>query len=297
MDKEQAKSILKKVVNPDVKEAIETLIPELVESEDERIIETLYDYVKNRNWRLNGPSQKDCLAWLEKQKFSFKQIHESIVWDRGLRTGIELGKQKEASKAIEAIERIDKYIDKHVENAHDMKDSNPDKKYCQGIDDTLADIAGILQDVYSSEKQKEGEGYEAIPVESTLEYKLGFKAGKESEKQKETGIQWFKSDNVKNPDKPYIDKAGMFYTTDGRMCYASEIEKQKEQKPVERNEFYKLYTGPKDILAYVMHFVNLFKIRDYGKPECETCNRYDHIEGTGCFLDKCKLTGESTWIK
>ena len=35
------------------------------------------------------------------------------------------------------------------------------------------------------EKQKEEEGYEAIPVESTLEYKLGFKAGKESEKHKE----------------------------------------------------------------------------------------------------------------
>ena len=33
------------------------------------------------------------------------------------------------------------------------------------------------------------------------------------------------------------------------------------------------------------------------KPECETCSRYDHIEGTGCFLDRCKLTGESTWIK
>lgn len=50
------------------------------------------------------------------------------------------------------------------------------------------------------------------------------------EKQKKSGIQWLKSDNVKNPDKPYVDKAGMFYTTDGRMCYASEIEKQKEQK-------------------------------------------------------------------
>lgn len=47
------------------------------------------------------------------------------------------------------------------------------------------------------------------------------------EKQKEPGIKWLKSDNVKNPDKPYIDKAGVFYTTDGRMCYASEIEKQK----------------------------------------------------------------------
>ena len=33
------------------------------------------------------------------------------------------------------------------------------------------------------------------------------------------------------------------------------------------------------------------------KPECMTCERYDHIEDTGCFLSKCKLTGESTWIK
>ncbi len=65
------------------------------------------------------------------------------------------------------------------------------------------------------------------------------------EKQKETGIRWLKSDNVKNPDKPYIDKAGMFYTTDGRMCYASEIEKQKEDEgyeaiPVESTLEYKL---------------------------------------------------------
>ncbi len=65
------------------------------------------------------------------------------------------------------------------------------------------------------------------------------------EKQKETGIQWFKSDNVKNPDKPYIDEVGMFYTTDGRMCYASEIEKQKEYEgyeaiPVESTLEYKL---------------------------------------------------------
>ena len=65
------------------------------------------------------------------------------------------------------------------------------------------------------------------------------------EKQKETSINWMKSDNVKNPDKPYIDKVGMFYTTDGRMCYASEIEKQKEEEgydaiPVESTLEYKL---------------------------------------------------------
>ena len=241
MNKEQAKSILKKVVNPDVKEAIETLIPELTESEDERIIKTLQEYVKNRNWPLNGPTQDEVLAWLENQK--------------------------EASKAIEAVDRIDKYIDEHLANAHDMKDSNPDKKYYRGWDDALGAMAGILQDVYSGEKQKEHIEKEYVfrPLPGTgiiLAAEQAIRRANEGdrlvlafngayipvrkgcnaneivdiydgiiEKQKETGIRWFKSDNVKNPDKPYIDKAGRFYTTDGRMCHASEIEKQKEQIP------------------------------------------------------------------
>ena len=74
-------------------------------------------------------------------------------------------------------------------------------------------------------KKKLERGFEwveyGIPNHSVLDW---------LEKQKETSIRWFKSDEVKNPDKPYIDKAGMFYTTDGRMCYASEIEKLKEEQ-------------------------------------------------------------------
>lgn len=58
MDKEQAKSILRKVVNPDVKEAIETLIPELNENEEERNWKAVLDCVKD-----------DALKeWLKKQK-------------------------------------------------------------------------------------------------------------------------------------------------------------------------------------------------------------------------------------
>ena len=220
-----------------------------------------------------------------------------------------LEKQKEASKAIEAVDRIDKYIDERVANAHDMKDSNPDKKYYRGWDDALGEMARILQDVYSGEKQKEtlhisetckenADSFTDIKDRNirgcigmaladvsesrfkmygvTLKECLAYLENRKSkvlltkeeeyilhriieyledetcpsewinllhdiyclpyEKQKETDIRWFKSDNVKNPDKPYIDKAGMFYTTDGRMCYASEIEKQKEQKPVEPSD-------------------------------------------------------------
>lgn len=53
---------------PTIIEALEILIPELTESEDERIIKKLQEYVKNRNWSLNGPTQDEVLAWLERQK-------------------------------------------------------------------------------------------------------------------------------------------------------------------------------------------------------------------------------------
>jgi hypothetical protein len=31
------------------------------------------------------------------------------------------------------------------------------------------------------------------------------------------------------------------------------------------------------------------------KPECMECNMYDHIEHTGCFLDRCRINKEPTW--
>lgn len=33
------------------------------------------------------------------------------------------------------------------------------------------------------------------------------------------------------------------------------------------------------------------------KPECDSCNMWDRIEDTGCFLSRCRLNGEETWIK
>ena len=98
------------------------------ESEDERIRKELVSLVK----------EGGCIT-------SKKDIELALAY---------LEKQKDASKAIEAVERIDKYIDAHTANAHDMDDSNTDKKYYQGWDDALGEMARILQDVYSNEKQK-----------------------------------------------------------------------------------------------------------------------------------------------
>lgn len=109
------------------------VVEELEESEDERMRDAIKlavsQYISAEHCYVGNIQKGEIITWLEKQK--------------------------DASKAIEAVERIDKYIDEHVANAHDMKDSHPDKKYYRGWDDALGKMAGILQDVYSGEKQKE----------------------------------------------------------------------------------------------------------------------------------------------
>lgn len=101
--------------------AWKVLVPELTESEDERMLREIKRYIKEQGDKPTGlpngtVAVSDMIAWLEKQK---ETIHIS---ENGMLAWLK--------------------------------------------------------------KQEEEEGYEAIPVESTLEYKLGFKAGKESEKQK-----------------------------------------------------------------------------------------------------------------
>lgn len=119
--------------NYTIEDAIQNIFPVLAKNEDEMIRKELINWINGKTtyeWSYEWCENKDrWIAYLEKLK--------------------------EANKAIEAVERIDKYIDEHLANAHDMKDSNPDKKYYRGWDDALGKMAGILQDVYSGEKQKE----------------------------------------------------------------------------------------------------------------------------------------------
>lgn len=118
--------------------ALQTLVPELAEwSEDERARKEIIDFIQ----------------WAEDRgsvRHDYHQAKRPAVWIDYLE------KLKDASYAIEAVEKIDKYIDEHLANAHDMKDSNPDKKYYRGWDDALGEMSGILQDVYSNEKRKRG---------------------------------------------------------------------------------------------------------------------------------------------
>ena len=148
---ERAKKALKTCGSLDCEAArlILKLFPELCESKDERIRKELIEFIQ----------------WSEDRGMTRHDFHQA---KRPLEWITWLEKQKDASKAIEAVDRIDKYIDEHLVNAHDMKDSNPDKKYYRGWDDALGKMAGILQDVYSGEKQKEHQSCPDAPKEKSV---------------------------------------------------------------------------------------------------------------------------------
>lgn len=130
---ERARKMLNMILDNELigfPDQIREIFPQLCENEDEKIRKEIIEYFEHYSGGDNV----------------------SIKFPKWI---AYLKRQKEASKAIEAVEKIDKYIDEHLANAHDMKDFNPDKKYYRGWDDALGKMAGILQDVYSGEKQKE----------------------------------------------------------------------------------------------------------------------------------------------
>lgn len=136
-----ARQLIATGIDGELKKAIENQFPELKEDEDERIRKELLkeiEFISPRDGETDG------------EGLILPSYHARID-----RYKSYLEKQKDFDKAMSAIEKIDRYIDSHTANAHDMDDSNPDKKYYSGVDDTLSNIAGILNGVYSEEEQKE----------------------------------------------------------------------------------------------------------------------------------------------
>lgn len=136
-----AEQLIATGIDGELKKAIENQFPELKESGDEKIRKELLkeiEFISPRDGETDG------------EGLILPSYHARID-----RYKSYLEKQKDFDKAMSAIEKIDRYIDSHTANAHDMDDSNPDKKYYSGVDDTLSNIAGILNGVYSEEEQKE----------------------------------------------------------------------------------------------------------------------------------------------
>lgn len=116
MNREEAIRILASSCIPGSKqtEALETLIPELAENEDERIRKEIVSIVQSyRDSCISEGTHRfdDCLAWLEKQKDLDKMIVISPeVWDNAITDAYENGKrdsekQKE-QKPVESISQL-----------------------------------------------------------------------------------------------------------------------------------------------------------------------------------------------
>ena len=82
-------------------EAIKVLIPELCESDDERIRAFLYDFIKVCAWsEKQFPPREKCLAYLEKQKEQkdYRKLYEDIAkseWFKKAYEGKSLGCDEE----------------------------------------------------------------------------------------------------------------------------------------------------------------------------------------------------------
>ena len=108
MEREEAINLIKQVlpclnIDEKIREGFETLIPELAENEDERIIRTFQEYVKNRNWPLNGATQAEALAYLERQKECVNLSYSDIETIKtALRvSGLEFSANREAYEKLE----------------------------------------------------------------------------------------------------------------------------------------------------------------------------------------------------
>jgi len=157
MDRNQAIEIIKRatVYTDEEREALELLVPELAESEDERIRKKLIQLVnKESGWQQEFPSQGQCLAWLEKQGEKAENATETLA--------------KILKDSAEGFRRIlkKKGIDYNVS---DVFWEGEAKTYSKAEDNEFRRWMGDLM--------------EHIPIEETHEYKKGFEAGQKQMKE------------------------------------------------------------------------------------------------------------------
>jgi len=123
MTREEAIKIVKEFINGTClhlvdQEALETLIPELAESEDERMIREIKRYIKEQGDKPNGlpngtVSVSDMIAWLEKQKYNRMQP----VYDN--QESFESALDKAWKSYNECGSRtVDSFEDDYIECAH-----------------------------------------------------------------------------------------------------------------------------------------------------------------------------------
>ena len=143
----------------------EEIFPELSESEDERIFKDIIQFFKDASQSKTRVITSDVFKkwadYLEKQK-------EDKEYD------LDFAKQLEALRKVQREKNLDELIEMRWSVLSDNDKAEISK-------DSFIHQAKFFFEV-GYEKQEDEEGVDFIPVESTLEYKIGFKAGKDFEK-------------------------------------------------------------------------------------------------------------------
>ena len=196
------------------KEALETLIPELRESDDERIRKAMVDYFSQyKDDGLRGVDITPWIAYLENLKPSFRKIHDGVMWDRGLRTGIALGKKEQKSLNIGAASE---WLRKHVCNYMNSEynefhqcveyDGSIDKeKLINDFEKAMQkeSLRDFIDDFPYSDEQKPIN--ESNMHEPTLDearkwneaYEKGYSLGYENGRNEQKPAEWSKEDDFK----------------------------------------------------------------------------------------------------
>ena len=127
MEKETAMKILKELHGKSLfaeRTALETLIPELKESEDEKIRKALVRFHKS-TIDIDGIKGADILAWLEKQCYTKKDVDDAYL--KGISDAKnELEKQGE-QKSVLDFKASNWYVSKVDGKIHDMTYNPADK--------------------------------------------------------------------------------------------------------------------------------------------------------------------------
>ena len=149
MERKEAIDIIKKNW-PDssftmLQEALETLIPELKESEDEKIRKGLIDHFSDFHLQtFAGLDPKKILAWLEKQcskdntedidilhRFSFYSYKDepNVLYLSGLYVNEECRNKGIGTKILEITDEVAKSLNCHTIRLKTKKDSNAERLY------------------------------------------------------------------------------------------------------------------------------------------------------------------------
>lgn len=150
MTREEAINLIKQVlpclnIDEKIREGFVTLIPELAESEDERVRKALIDGIRQIRCK-NGVTQEQMLAWLEKQKeqkhpdgcFTCDEYKKG--YEEGRRNGFTAGYNK-AMKEVEQKEQ--KPVDEQfppLEGLDKIKAKYYDDGFKNGFDEGVESV-------------------------------------------------------------------------------------------------------------------------------------------------------------